>query len=561
VTEAVRIRDLRFRYRHAPAPALRGVDFDLARGEYCCIMGPTGAGKTTFARCINGIVPHFFKGEISGEVSVFGTGTLKRKVAEISRDVGMILQDFESQIFSTDVLLEVAFGMENLGVPRGEMKTRVRQALDTVGLAGFEHRETAGLSGGEKQRLAIASVLAMRPGLLVFDEPTTDLDPVGKAEVFSLLRRIADQGRTVVLIEHEAQQAQTAGRIHLMRDGVWAAQGAPHEILGDPDLLESNSVRPPDLAVIADHLGVALPDLSLDAAEQALKRIQLRWDEHKYEGVIASTGAPSGEDLFAIEGLTFSYGHDRPALRDLELRIGEGEFVAIVGPNGSGKTTLVKHLNGLLRPGRGRVRFKDADLAGMGVSELGRRIGFVFQNPDHQIFCATCREEIEFGLRNYGYAPSDWPRRVEGALARVALDGYGDRDPFVLTKGERQRLAVASVLACEPEVIILDEPTTGLDYPEQAAMMDLLRSLHAQGHTVIIVTHTMWVVARYAPRTVLMIDGKIAADGDTRAVMHDAGLLSRARLAAPGAALLASRLGRRLLTPGEFKLCTIPGGG
>ena len=553
---------LSFRYRNSDVLALDRLDFDLDEGAFFCVMGKTGAGKTTFARCLNGVVPQFFRGEFAGEVSLFGRSAGDRKVAELSREVGMILQDFESQIFSSNVLLEVVFGMENLGVPRIEMRERAAQALATAGLAGFEQRDTSGLSGGEKQRLAIASVLAMKPRLLVLDEPTTDLDPQGKEEVFRLLRAISEEGGTVILIEHEAEQAGLASRIGLMNCGKWSAQGGAAEILRDMDLLISNGVRPPDLAVIARDFGVAGAPLTPEGLAGAFERNPPSWNRDALDLLTTASAvrpAASGQaDIFSIEGLEYRYPTGRQALHDVNLCIKQGEFVAIVGPNGSGKTTLVKQLNGLLRPTSGRVALKGEDSARMGIAELGRRVGFVFQNPDHQIFCASCKEEVEFGLKNHGYPDDQRAMLIEQSLAMVGLDGYEERDPFTLTKGERQRLAVASVLAFRPEVVVLDEPTTGLDYVEQEEMMSLVSDLHRQGHTIIIVTHTLWVVAKYAPRTVLMLDGTIAADGPTREILFKQDLISRVRLTAPPAARLAARLGLKLLTPEEFRICARP---
>jgi energy-coupling factor transport system ATP-binding protein len=246
------------------------------------------------------------------------------------------------------------------------------------------------------------------------------------------------------------------------------------------------------------------------------------------------------------------------ALKGVNWRVAQGEFAAIVGANGSGKTTLVKHLNGLLRPTSGRVVIAGKDIADRTVASLGREVGYCFQNPDHQIFSSTVRDEVAFGPRNFGLPKEDVVRNVSDAIKTVGLEGREEADPFALTKGERQRVAVASVLAARPPVIVLDEPTTGLDYAEQRRMMDLVTRLNAEGHTIIIITHSMWVVAEYAPRTVVMADGEIIADGPTREVFSKAAALARANLLPPRLARMTQPWGMTLFTAKEYLECVNP---
>jgi energy-coupling factor transport system ATP-binding protein len=560
MADAVRVEDLWFTYERGGAPALRGISLVVPEGRFHCLIGPTGAGKTTLLSALSRIVPRFFKGTPAGRIELFGAPIAEEEVATLARTVGTVFQDFEAQIFATDALAEVAFGMENLGVPPAEMRARATAALARVGLAGFEGRDTASLSGGEKQRLAIAAVLAMGPRLVVLDEPTTDLDPVGKREVLAVAMGLARAGHTVVLVEHDLEAITGADRVHVLVEGRVVAEGEPIGTLGRAADLAALGVRPPELATIVTGLGLPCEALDVERVARQLAPV-LAWDDDRVRAITRDAADDlAGDAAVRLEGVRFGYGA-RPVLDGVDLTIRRGEITAILGRNGSGKTTLVKLINGLLRPAAGRVLLGGDDTAAMGVSAIGRRVGFVFQNPDHQLFRATVREEVAFGLTHAGVPEAEHGARIAEALAAVRLTGAEDRDPFILGKGERQRVAVASVLACRPEVIVLDEPTTGLDHREQRAMMDLLLRLRESGRTIVVVTHAMWVVAACCRRAVLLAGGKVIADGPTREVFHRPGDIARAGIVAPPAAQLAARWGRKLLTPEEFVACARAEGG
>lgn len=554
VAPAVRVRGLRFTYKGAAAPALDGVDLTIQPGEFVVLMGPSGAGKSTLCYCLNGLIPHFLCGTLEGEVSVFGQDPRARRVSQMASLVGMVFQDFEAQLFSTNVELEVAFAPENFAVPLAEMRRRVARCLALTGLTGLERREPATLSGGQKQRLAIASVLSMQPPLLVMDEPTTDLDPEGKGEVLAVARRLCrERGITVLVAEHESEEAVAADRVVVLDRGRIAAEGTPAEVLSCPDSLESLGVQPLGAAQLLVRLGEP-PALT---AEEAAEHLRRRGYRVRPEVVAAlarreeARHASYGEPIIQVRGLVHTYPGGVRALDGVDLTVRRGEFLAIAGQNGSGKTTLALHLNGLLLPTAGEVRVKGASTRDRSVLELSRVVGYVFQNPDHQIFAERVWDEVAFGPRNFGVPPEELPVRVREALAAVGLEGKEEADPFVLTRGERQRVAVASVLATRPEVIILDEPTTGLDYREQRRMMELVRALNQRGHTIIVITHTMWLIAEYAHRTVVMREGRIVLDGPTRQVMGQAEVLAAAALKPPQVARCTGLLGGVLLTVDE----------
>jgi cobalt transport protein ATP-binding subunit len=538
---ALSVRDLRCHFDDPPAQALAGVTLAAAGGELVVVMGESGAGKSTLLRCVNGLVPSLAPATCSGEILLGGMPVLGHPAGELAGRVAMVFQDFEAQLFSTNVRLEVAFGPGQLGVPPEEIARRVAAALATVDLAAYDSRDPSRLSGGQKQRLAIASILAMAPGMILLDEAATDLDPVGRRELYATLARLRRERITLVAVEHEIDPVIGADRLYLMRRGEVVAGGPPVELVRDPALFLRCGVRPHDLALLSERLGVELP-LEVDAAVEELRRLGARIVPAASDVRSDAKGsAGSGErPLLEVERLSCAYGGGPAALRGVSLRIAAGEMIALIGQNGSGKTTLAKHLNGLLRAERGTVRLDGADLRTVPLERAAQQVGYVFQNPDHQLFAATVREEVAFGLRNFGLRGAALEERVQGALDVVELGALGDRDPFLLSKGERQRLAVATVLAMAPRVLILDEPTTGLDYPQQRRMLDLLVRLRAGGTTVVVITHSPWVVAEYAERALLMRAGEIVFDGPLVRLFGEEELVRSAAFEVPP----ATRVGR-----------------
>jgi energy-coupling factor transport system ATP-binding protein len=547
VTLAVETRALGCRYPGASRPALDDVSLALPAGSLTVVMGATGAGKSTLARCLARLVPCFTSADVTGEVRLGGESIFGRSVGELAGTIGMVFQDFEAQLFSTDVTQEVVFGLEQMGVDPREMPARVAAVLAAVGLTGFDGRDPTTLSGGEKQRLAIAGLLALRPSVLVLDEPTTDLDPVGRRDVLTLLARVRDEGRSVLLIEHDGSALERADAVVLLADGRVLASGAPATILGDVARCERAGVRAPDVARVFAALGVEDPPLDV---ETAAERLRARGIAPVTPPSLAAP-ATAHASLVRVERVSHVYDGGRVALADADVAIGRGELVAIVGRNGSGKTTLVKHLNGLLRPTTGRVTLDGTDVATLTLEAVGQRVGFVFQDPDHQLFAATVADEVAFGPRNVGLAPDEVARRIDEALVAVGLDAY-DEDPFLLDKGARQRLAVAAVLAMRPDVLVLDEPTTGLDHREQHRMLELVRTLHAGGRTIVIVTHAPWVIAEYAERVLLLADGRIRFDGPVRAFFADPALVAEASFRAPDVTRLGQAFGCTPLSVDEF---------
>ncbi len=556
--KAIEVNALNFAYKGGTRKALDGLEFEQEQGEMVVLMGHTGAGKSTFSRCLNGLIPHFHKGDYSGEIRILGNPIMGKRVHDLVSQIGLVFQDFESQLFSTNVELEVAFGPENLCLSRAEIGERIEDALELVRLRSFERREPASLSGGEKQRLAIASILAIRPKIVVMDEPTTDLDPQGKLEIFSVAKKLRSENYTILFIEHETQAALEADKIVIMDEGKVVTEGKPCELLRDIELLENHGIRPPQIAkLFADINETTLP-LTMGDAAGVFEQRDWKISDQEYAALLEKDEQHQkgyGKKIIEVKDLEYVYPGNIKALDSITMEIREGEFLAIIGQNGSGKTTLVKHFNGLLKPSKGEVRIAGQDTKGKRVSELAKIVGYVFQNPDHQIFADTVEDEVAFGPRNLGIPGDKISRFVKEAMKDVGLEGYERCDPFSLTKGERQRVAVASILASKPRVLIFDEPTTGLDYREQKSIMELLQNLNRKGHTIIIITHSLWLVAEYAKRVLVLHKGKIILDDGTRRVFSEEEKLDNSFLALPEIVRLSNRMGRTILSVDEFKYC------
>jgi len=546
VPTIIKITDLYFKYKKAARPVFDGLSLEVAPGERVAVLGPSEAGKSTLALCLGGLIPRMIKGEFRGRVEVAGSLTHLCRPRELADRVGLLFQDFEAQLFCTRVDQEVAFGPENLGLDREELLRRVPRALARVGLEGLENRDPATLSGGQKQLLALAAVLALEPRLLILDEPTTDLDPLRVEELLAALEHLSlDHNLTLILLGADLRLARHCSRIVLLNHGEVVADGPRDHILRQVETFRGLGLRPPELPALFHDLGQTALPLTLEEAVAQAR--QLGWERFGGGGrepVDSPLPSPAPE-LLALRRVTFAYPGSAPIFQDFSFSLQQGEITAILGPNGGGKTTLVKLLRGLLPPREGEV------WTAPGPPRL--RVGFVFQNPDYQLFAEQVWEEVAFGPRQLGLDQEEVARRVETALARVHLLEQTEEDPFSLTKGQRQRLAVAGVLALTPQVIILDEPTTGLDHREQGDMLELVRELHAQGHTIVMVTHSMWAAANYAHRLVVLNAGQIILDGPTREVLAQEEILASCRLKPPATMQLSRRLGFMALTTEEFK--------
>ncbi len=556
IVEAI---DVRFTYDAAPAPALDGLSLTIQRGQSVMIMGRSGAGKSTLCYALNGLVPRLLSGRWSGRLLVDGHDTLARPVWQQAESVGLVFQDFEAQLVSTNVEREVAFPLEHRSHHHAtsDRLLRVRAALARVGLSGLERRHPLSLSGGQRQRLVIASTLIRQPALVAMDEPATDLDPAGRRDLATLLASLKADGHSLIVADHDPEEAVTADRLCILDQGRLVWEGSPGCFFGNADhhmLARQFGLRPLPLAECFTDRGLARLPVTVEEAWAVA-------DDHGWH-VSGPPAQPadhaSGRPILNVRRASYLYPDGTPAIADIDLTIREGEFIALVGRNGCGKTTLASLLNGLRLPTQGSVLVNDRETHRLNAAELAAAIGFVFQNPDHQIFAETVEDEVAFAVKNLGYTAESCKQRIAAALYAVGLDAPHIRtlDPFSLTKGERQRVAVASVLAASPRTLIFDEPTTGLDAEEISRMMGMIDRLNQEGHTIIMITHALGLVAAHARRCVVMHEGRVAVDGPTRSVFQrllDPGEAARLGLEVPPITRFAARWDATLLTVAEVK--------
>ena len=497
-------------------PVLDDVSLHIERGDFVLVVGPSGAGKSTLLRCLNGLVPHFYGGTIRGRIRVAGRDPIALDPRRMSTTVGFVFQDPESQAVVDVVEDELTFGMENHGLPLSTMRIRVEEVLDQLNIAHLRRRALSTLSGGELQRVAIASVLTVHPQVLVLDEPTSQLDPQAAEEVLDTLVKLnQDLGLTVILSEHRLERvAQYADQIlYVPGPGEPLRMGEPREILADIPLV-------PPLVELGKQLGWSPLPLTIKEARRFARLHEHPARDKGQDPQRPTADAEScaendvADPTIEIKRLRFSY-NGQQTLRGIDLTIHSGEFVAIVGRNGAGKTTLLKQCIGLLKPDDGQVRILGMNTAQTPVERLARRVGYVPQNPNALLFADTIAQELAFTRHAQGMPADD----DTALLDTLGLSGMRDRYPRDLSAGERQRVALASVLVSDPDLILLDEPTRGLDYEQKASLIRFLQAQNQSGKTVVVVTHDVEMVAQCAERVILMGDGEIVLDGPVREVM------------------------------------------
>ena len=556
MNQIIDIEDVSFSYRETREPALNHISLAIGEGDFLGIIGPSGAGKSTLAACLSGAIPHHFGGTLYGAVRVAGKDTCEVTLTDISRIVGSVLQDIDTQMVASVVEDELLFGMENFGVPHDTIEQRLSDALQTVGIADLRDREIATLSGGQKQKVAIAAIMALQPRVLVLDEPTAALDPASSLLVFDTLAKInREQNVTVVVIEQKVALLSTfCNRVVVLDNGKIALEGTPHEVFSHAEELQRIGVDSPRVARISNSLArknicpQASPCLTVDEAETLIKRVAENTSHNTSRIAAPSPHAPRAatgqKPVVAFEHVDFAYPLGGAAVHDLTLEVRPGELIGLVGQNGAGKTTFTKLLTGLLKPDAGSVRVAGADTKTTPTSIIARSCATLFQNPDRQICKETVEDEIAFGLELHGMESTRAHEKAREAAQRFGLPL--DEAPFSLSRGQRQMVALASVLVVEPRVIVLDEPTSGLDYRECMTVMETVKQMAESGCAVIMVCHDMEVVSDFAERIAVMAEGRILASGPSRDLFAQPELMRAASIEPPQVIELARRLSQSI---------------
>lgn len=472
----IEVKGLTYYYPGDNNCVLKDISFKVNEGEILGIIGPSGCGKSTLMLALSGLIPHSIKGDMHGKVFINGKDVGKMIMSELSQSIQILFQSPESQLFALNVEDEVTFGLENLNVPWSKIEQKLDYVLKLLDIENIRHRSIEELSSGQKQRVALASILSMEPKILLFDEPTANLDPASIENFKKIINQLKKK-HTIVIIEHNVELIRDiTDRIILINEGKLIGEGKPKDVFKS-EKYKNIMLQPHDVSKLIDKL-------------------QKISDKTK------------NKPILQIKHLNFSYSNKARALSDIDLDIGKGDFIGIVGLNGSGKSTLALNIIGLLH-GKGQIILDGKDISSKDVYERTKRIGYVFQNPNYQLFEENLDDEISFGPKNIGLSENEVKERVEKALHVTNLVSFRACDPHALSVGQKRRVSIASILVMEPKIIIVDEPDTGLDHKSAKRLMDYVKRLNESGKTIILISHSVELVAEYCNRIIGIKDGKL----------------------------------------------------
>jgi energy-coupling factor transport system ATP-binding protein len=557
----IELKNVTFTYLHKEKPSIKGVNLKLDRGEMVALIGPLGSGKSTLLRLLNGIAPHQFPGKLEGDVLVKGLNTREHEPVELSQHVGLVLDDPRTQIFNLTVEDDVAFGPINLGLPREEVEERVRYAIDALRLKGLEKKHPRELSGGQQQRVALAGVLAMRPDVMALDEPISMLDPIGKSEVLSAIKDLNKKHNITCIIAESGADLEDvvsfATRAIVIKEGKILLDDSPSKVL-ENRLLEELGVGLPqivDLILRLDSklkLNLPSPTTVEGATEiimELLKKKKISFKREMGQRKVEKRapkkeGERGGDTILVAQDVWFTYPDGTQAVKGVSLKMRRGEMIALIGQNGSGKSTLALTLVGAFKPTNpeARIYLDGIDVVKTDVIKLNQRINYVFQNPDIQLFNPIVRDEVEFALKMLEESPEEIKKKVSEALKLLGLQGEEDKPIVDLTVDLKTLVAIASVLVLKPKILIIDEPTSGLDRKSSVKLMQILRGLRDEGHTIVIITHNMKLAYEFCDRVIVMNDGRIILDGTPSQVYSNVEILKQAYMKSPQVTQLAYNL-------------------
>ena len=516
-----------FQYDAQAEATLKDISFDIAKGEKVLILGPSGSGKSTLAQCLNGIIPNIHKGQAQGQVRIDGQDIFKQSIYDKSQLVSTVLQDPDGQFIGLTVAEDLAFALENDCADQSEMKDKVALWAERLDLTSLLNHRPQDLSGGQKQRVSLAGVLIDESPILLFDEPLANLDPKSGQETIDLIDKIHKEvGATTIIIEHRLEDVlyRPVDRILLVNEGELLFNGSPDELLSSTLLLE-NGIREPLYVTVLRQLGFDTRSAQNLSQLDALDLSGLALPDR----VLKDKKDSSSDSILKVEGLSVSYGDNPAIIEDLSFSLKKGERLAIVGKNGAGKSTLAKALCGFV-PSQGKLTYKGQDISQDSIAERSERIGFVLQNPNQMISQTMIFDEVALGLRLRGIEEAEVEERVHEVLKTCGLYSFRKWPISALSFGQKKRVTIASILVLKPEIIILDEPTAGQDYKTYTDIMTFLDSLQKQGHTIVMITHDMQLMLEYSDRCLVVVEGKVIADGNPVTILNQKGLLESANL-------------------------------
>lgn len=542
----ISFKNFSFKYNNVVDKTLKNIDLTINKGEKVLIVGPSGSGKSTLSHCINGLIPFSYNGEIEGELIIDNIKPYEESLSDVSKKVGTILQDQDSQFIGLSVGEDVAFNFENNAMPLKEMKVKVIDALELVNMVDFINHSPYELSGGQKQRVSLAGVLGSDAEVLLFDEPLANLDPASGKEIMQLINDIHEKtNKTIIIVEHRIEDVleQPFDKVIVVNKGEVQGFGTPDEILKS-DLLKNNGLREP---LYLEAMKLAGCDISqsenlkdLTNIDEKNKEVLKNWFNNETSN---KDSIIKEEKILEVKNLAFSHDGIKNTINDVSFHLNKGEILAVLGNNGAGKSTLCRLITGILKPQKGSIFLNNQCIDSWSIKQKGSSIGYVMQNPNQMISQHMIKDEIALGLKCRNYSKEEIDKKVEEVLKICGLYPYRNWPVSALSYGQKKRVTIASILAINPEVIILDEPTAGQDYKHYTEFMEFIKELSAQGISIILITHDMQLTLEYCHRAVVLSGGEKIADDKPSNILTDENIIKKANLKETSLSTLAKSIG------------------